>query len=270
MEEEDKNLNIEETNELKAPKLWAFSDSERKKLSKILGVDEINEIEQKRIEKQKSAEIRKNKIIYLLNKEYSLSDESWFWKNNDYIYYDEWSHIIVSHKWNSRAFEFNWSGFWYNSSAKYRMIEKIWNGYVGVIATVSGGIKKEKVLWSEVYSILNNKWVKKYSLSEKLKPYSYIEDLYIDKNKIKNNYKVFTVYDKDLNLLVKHVPEWFRILSTLNWEILFQKQQLDIAGEDFVVMHQWDNREEKRVWEYALKDSPIYEEYLSKLDDDKK
>ena len=286
MTQEIKNLNMQNWNKIKVKKLWTFSDLDKKELIRILWERRTNQIEKEIVDEftwssseinpdkqsgQKEAkEKRKEYITKLLNKRYSFSNKWWSWDNSKYEFYDEWNIIITSYEWSSEILEFNGIGFVHSNRTPYRMITKAWNGYMWVIATLSDNITKEKVVKSKSYSILNNKWNKQYSLSEEPQLYNWLNDITIHKYKIKNNYKVFAIYDKDLNLLVKHVPEWFRVLSTLNWEILFQKEQLDIAGEDFVVMHQWDDREEKRVWEYALKDSPIYEEYISKLADDKK
>ena len=264
MVEEDKNLNIEETNEIKAPKLWAFSDSVRKKLGEMLSDEEIDLIEKKRLEKQKEQDnliARKNKIIYLLNQEYSLSDELWFWENSEYKFYDEWDVIITSHEWNSHIFEFDWTKFAHNCSLPYRKIGKDWDRYIAILWSVDS-MDKKITISTGIGSFISNKWVKLESIPWKIEPCDHFKGVYIRKYKIKNNYKVFAIYDKDLNLLVKHVPEWFRVLSQLNWEILFKKEQLDLQGEDFIVMHKWDNREEKRIWEYSLKDSPIYKEYI--------
>ncbi len=270
MKEEDKNLNKKKKQEEKVSKLWVFSDKDKNDLIRILWVDVADKIEQERIQKEKDVEIRKNKIISWLNQKYLLSNENGFWENDVYKFYDEWDVIIASHEWNSQIFEFDGSNLWYNKSLPYRMITKVWNGYVWVIATLADTTVKEKKVKSKHYVILNNKWVKQYSLLKEPQFHDDLEGISVHTYIIKNNYKVFAIYDKELNLLVKHIPEWFRVLSTLNWEILFQREQLDIAGEDFVVMHQWDDREEKRVGGYALKDSPIYMDYISKLDSNKK
>lgn len=280
-----KMLNINDKKQIKVNKVWTFSDKDRNDLIRVLGEDKTNDIEQERTKKyiwisskfdinigtqeSKENQKRRDTIIRSLNREYYNKDSAWFdniWVNN---FYDEWNIVFANFTWKSKIFNFDGVKLIDTWKTPYRTLEKVWDFYEWIQATtsnVNGNIYKNE--WSEIYSVLNKQWVKIKSLNWPLSLTKWVEDLYIEKY-IKNRKSVTTIYDKDLNILGKNIPEWFKFLFRSNWEILFKNTQLDVFWEDFVILSEWENRKNHEFSDYSLKDSKVYIDYQKYLNNQK-
>jgi len=290
MVEEPMELNLDNLPNIKVKKLWTFSNDDKKKLIKILWENKTKKLEEEQIKDftgiscmfdinndrswREEQEKRRKKIQLLLNQEYYRKDSGWFdnsWKNT---FYDEWDMIFAVFTWNSKIFTFDGEKLLDIWKAPYWRIERVWDYYEAIQAgTTNIGDVLHKKKWSEIYSILNKKWIKIKSLNWPLNLRCRDgECLYVEKYK-RNKKQVSNLYDENLNLVIKWVPEDHEYLYKSNWYVLFGCIQWELFNDNkFIIIEEWTEWKYKYVDSNKLKESKIYLDYTSKsiLDNQKK
>ena len=196
------------------------------------------------------------KISDFLNKQYStcLNYKDWefdleLWKHK---YYDTWSAIFVPKQWNAKIFRLkDWE---YQDSYKvYCDIIPVGNFFMW--RQESTNFKTWKKVSKYILFYKNWFWAKK--LDGKM-TYDLVTGLY--KDSYSTAYRLmYTLYDKDLNLLWKNIPQDYKFIYTDHKYGLFY----DPEKNNYAVLYKWNTRRKSKTVPKDVEKTNIYKDYIA-------